>query len=189
MASASNGATVQFTPVNTGDMQEIPPDLPAGEWEATCSVKKLKTAKDGYPMLCLEWRTTEALTEGNEDYVGAKASDFVVFWPSSAPASRMSKIRLKAMCTALNIGVPTTTKLKDWEDITDFLGELEGLKGTIYTSVDTRKDTGEQVTKISYNPPGSSLKMKAAAAGADDEDDEPAPKKKVAAPAKKIARR
>ncbi len=186
MANAnSNGGTVQFTPVSTGDMQEIPPDLPAGKWLATCSPKKAKTSKDGYPMLILEWKTEEALTDGNEDYAGAKAADFVVFFPQSAPASRMSKIRLKAMCTALGIDVPSATKIDSWDDLADFVDALTGLKAEVYTTVEERKDTGEQVTKISYKEPGSKFKVAASSSDDDDEEDEEeeeAPKKKAAAP-------
>ncbi len=193
MANA-NGSVVQFAPVNTGDMKDIPPDLPAGTWEATCSVKKLATSKDKFPMLCLEWKTTEALTDGNEDSVGQRASDFIVFWPSNHKASRMSKVRLKSMCEALDIEVPSTTKISSWDDVAEFTDALEGLKATIYTIVDTRKDTGEQVSKVLYKAPGSSFAMKAASAEDDeDEEEEEAPKKssskKTAKPAGKTARR
>ncbi len=173
--ASNNGAQVQFAPINTGDMSEIPPDLPAGTWEAECSVKKLATSKDKFPMLCLEWKTTEALSEGNEDHVGGRASDFIVFWPQSHKASRMSKVRLKGMCEALGLEVPAITKLESWDDLQGFIDELEGLKATIYTTVETRKDTGEQATKILYKQPGSSLAMKAAAVEEDDEEDEAPP--------------
>ena len=88
-------SSVQFTPVETGDMSEIPPDAPAGEWEAVCKVRQGKTSKDSFPMLILEWKLTDAITDGNEDHVGAKVTDFVVFFPSTHAASKMSKIRLK----------------------------------------------------------------------------------------------
>ncbi len=181
MASKSgSSAVVQFTPVNTGDMSEIPPDLPPGEWTAECSLKKSKTSNGGYPMLIAEWKTLEALTDGNEDHVGAKAADFIVFFPSNHKASRMTKIRFKKMCEALKIDVPAITKLNSWDDIADFIEELDGLKATVYTTVEERKDTGELVSKISYVKPGSSLK----AAMADDEDEEDEeeekPKKKPA---------
>ncbi len=181
MANA-NGAVVQFTPVSTGDMKEIPPDLPAGSWNAQCSVKKAKTARDSFPMLILEWKTLEDLTGDNEDHVGGKSADFVVFYPQNAPASRMSKIRLKGMCTALGIAVPEAMKISSWDDIADFIDELEGLKATIYTTVVTRKDTGETVTKIEYLEPGAKTRAKLAAQDDEEEEDE-APKKKSKAPA------
>lgn len=177
---SANGQVVQFAPVNTGDMTEIPPDLPAGTWEATCSVKKAKTSKDSFPMLICEWKTTEALTDGNEDHVGGKVADFVVFYPQGHAASRMSKIRLKAMCEALGIEIPSVTKLTSWDDLADFIAELDGIKTTIYTTVQERKDTGELVSKVQFTKPGGSLK--AAAAGDDDDEDEEedeAPKKKA----------
>ncbi len=181
----NNGGQVEFTPVTTGDMGEIPPDLPAGTWQATCSVKKAKTNKDSFPMLILEWKTTEALTEGNEDHVGGKAADFLTFFPGSHRASRMSKLRLKGMCAALNIDVPSATQLKTWNDVADFIEALDGLQAVIYTSVEERKDTGEQTTKIRYTAPGG---LSASSQQDDDEDEdeeEEAPKK---APLKKKKR-
>ncbi len=185
MANA-NGQVVQFQQVDTGDMNEIPPDLPAGTWTATCSVKKLATSKDKFPMLCLEWKTSEALTDGNEDHVGSRASDFIVFWPAAHKASRMAKTRLKSMCEALGIDVPSATKLSSWDDISDFIAELDGLQATIYTVVETRKDTGEQVSKVLYKQPGSSF---AAAAAVDDDEEEEAPKPAAKKSAKKSSKR
>lgn len=180
--ASGNGAVVQFAPVNTGDMTEIPPDLPAGGWEATCSVKKAKTSKDSFPMLILEWKTTEALTDGNEDFVGAKVADFLVFFPATHKASRMGKVRLKGMCEALGIEIPAITKIASWDDLGEFIAELDGLKSTIYTTVEERKDTGELVAKVRYTAPGGALKASAADDEDEDEDsdDEPPAKKKAA---------
>lgn len=173
---SNNGGTVQFTPVNTGNMSEIPPDLPAGTWEATCSVKKSKTAKDGFPMLILEWKTTEAMTDGNEDHVGARATDFVTFFPSSHKASKMSKIRLRTMCEALGIEMPTATHVNSWDDLAEFIAELDGCKATIYTLVTERKDNGQLTTTVLYRAPGSS--MGSLKAVEEDEDEPPAKKVK-----------
>lgn len=167
-----------FTPVDCGDMNDIPPDLPAGEWEALCAVKKSKTAKDGFPMLVLEWRTT-AVADGNEDnenYVGARATDFVTFFPASHKATRMARVRLQQMCKALNVEMPKAQKLSSWDDVADFIASLEGLKANIWTSVETRKDTGAQVTKVHYAPPGRKVGP-LPAPEEDDEEEAPKPKK------------
>ncbi len=176
--ASPNGGVVQFTAVDTGDMSEIPPDLPAGKWLATCSVKKMATSKDKYPMLVLEWVTSEALTDGNEGFEGARAADFLVFWPASNKNARRAKQGLKTMCEALGISVPTATSLKSWDDIGEFIAELDGLQATIYTIVETRKDNGEQRTKVLYKQPGSSF---AAAPAADEDDEDEVPVKKAAA--------
>jgi hypothetical protein len=177
-------SSVQFTPVETGDMSEIPPDAPAGEWEAVCRVRQAKTSKDSFPMLILEWKLTEALTDGNEDHVGAKVTDFLVFFPGTHAASKMSKIRLKKMCEALSIELPSVAAIKSWDDIADFVKELEGLKAKIYTSVGERKDTGEMVTSVFYAPKGG-VGVKAAGGDEDDEDEKPAPKKSAKKPARR----
>ncbi len=192
MGSSANGGQVQFTPVNTGDLSEIPPNLPAGGWEATCSVKKGATKNGGFPMLILDWKTDAALEDENEDFVGKSSSDFLVFFPSSHNGSRMSKIKLKTMCTALGIEVPSVTALKTWDDIADFVAELDGMKGTIYTTVKARTDTGEQTTNIQYNRPGAALATKKASDDDEDDDEEeeaPAPKKKAATSTKSKSKR
>jgi hypothetical protein len=164
-----------FTAVDCGDLNEIPPDLPAGEWEAICAVKKSKTSKDGFPMLVLEWQTSAVAddNEENEAFVGMRASDFVVFFPGTHKAAKMSRARLKAMCEALKLEMPTVKAIKSWADIEDFTNALSGLHGHIYTTVEVRKDTGDKATKIHYQPPGRKLNLSAAA----DDDDDDAPKK------------
>lgn len=178
---SANGQVVSFQPVDCGDMSEIPPDLPKGAWTATCAVKKLATAKDKYPMLALEWKTSEALTDGNEDFVGNRATDFVVFWPSAHKASRIAKQRFKTLCSALDLATPELPNgIKSWDDLGDFIAELDGLQATIYTSIETGKD-GVQRTKVSYTAPGTTFSRIAAASGADDDEDEDKPAPKAAA--------
>ncbi len=194
MASGSNGATVQFTPVSTGDLKEIPPDLPAGAWTATCKVKRAATNANKHPMLILNWKTTEDLTGDNENAVGQSCTDFVVFSPSNSAGSRMGKIKFKAMCEALDIEIPASTKSLEkgsWDDLEDLISALDGCSATIYTSVTNRKDTGEATTNVKYTEPGASLKAKAAADDEDeDEDEAPAKKSKTTkkAPAKTARR-
>jgi hypothetical protein len=174
MANA-NGAVVQFQPIDTGDMNEIPPDLPPGEWTAKCSVKRAATTKDKYPMLVLEWKTTEDLTGDNEDQVGQRASDLITFFPSNHKATRIFRQRLKAMCDVLGVDVPNGGSLAkgSWDDLEDFISALEGLSATIYTTVEARKDTGELVTKVRYTKPGGSLALQAAAVTEEEEDETP----------------
>ncbi len=173
---------VTFLPVETGDMREVPADAPAGSWTATCAVKKSKTKKDSYPMLVLEWRLTAAHQEENEASVGAKVTDFLTFFPGTHPATRMARQRLLELCTALDIDVPTTTSIKSWSDLEDFIDSLEGAQGEIYTTVAPRKDTGALTASVRYTNPNGALRAPPPPEA--DEDDEaprsvsPAPKKK-----------
>lgn len=169
---ARNSNSVQFTAIDVGDLSEIPPDLPAGAWQATSSVKKAATSKDKYPMLIVEWKTTEALTDGNDDYVGGKVADFLTFFPSSHKASRMTKLRIKSLCDALEIEIPTVTKFKSWDDISEFIDSLDGLQTTIYTTVEADKQTGEQRSKVRYTAPGALAGVKGKASAKDDADEE-----------------
>lgn len=179
--------TVDFTPVDCGDMTEIPPDAPAGGWDALCSVKKHKTAKDGFPMLILEWRLEKAHEDENENHVGARVTDFVTFFPSNHNACRMSRVRLKSLCEALKIDPPATSKVSSWDDIADFIDALDGCRAPIYTTVAPRKDTGELATSVRYTSPngmahtngGRSSSSNEDEDDSDDEDERPTPKAKA----------
>lgn len=163
---------VHFTPVETGDLSDIPPDAPEGEWTATCELKKASTSKDGYPMLILNWKLDEALTEGNEDSAGnCRASDFLVFFPANHAGSKMSKQKLKEICENLQIEVPNTTSIKDWEDIGDFTAALDGAKTRVWTKHKTDKSSGEVRTNVLYVAP------RGFGGGAMAEEEKPAPKK------------
>lgn len=175
--------SVTFAPVDTGDMSEIPPDAPAGEWTAVCKVKLAATKKDNYPMLVLNWKLTESFSDGGDDHVGATVTDFLTFFPAKHAASKMGKLRMKAMCEALGIELPTFTSIQSEDDLAEFIAELEGIKAKIWTKLEERKDTGEMTTKVLYSAPGLRIVAKA-----DDDDDKPA-KKSAKVPAKKAAGR
>lgn len=164
---------VEFTPVECGDMSEIPPDAPAGSWEGLCSVKKHKTAKDGFPMLILEWTLEKAHEDENEAFVGARVTDFVTFFPSSHKGCRMSRTRLKELCAGLKIDPPAVATLKTWDDISDFVDALDGCRAQLYTTVAPDKGTGEMRTSVRYQPPPG---YSASGGGSgDDEEEEEAP--------------
>lgn len=183
---ASNGQQVQFTPVDTGDMSDIPPDLPAGSWDAVCKVTRAATSKDKYPMLKLEWKTTESHTDGNEDFVGKRCYDNVIF-PERTRAGyfRAQARRLKQLCDLLGLEVPSTASLKkgSWSDLDDFIAELDGATARIHTYIEVDKESGENRTQVRYTEPGASLAMRAASSDDEDDDEDeeeeekPAPKK------------
>jgi hypothetical protein len=173
---------VQFRAVKVGDLSKVAPDLPRGEWTAVCKVKKAATSADQFPMLILEWKTVEALTDGNENFVGKSVTDFVTFFPEDHKAYKMGQIKLRSICEAYEIAIPAVNEIESWDDIGDFVGELEGLKGKIYTAVEQRKDTGEMQTRVLYTAPKASFSGVKEAA--DDEDEAPAKK-----PAKKSSKR
>jgi len=98
--------SIQFTPVEPGDMSEILPDAPAGEWVASFRTKLQPTSKDKYPMIIVDAKLEEALTPGNEFAVHKKVSDFIVFFPKDHNATKMARLRLHALCAALKIEIP-----------------------------------------------------------------------------------
>jgi hypothetical protein len=168
--------TMEFTPIDTGDMSEIPPDAPAGSWTASAAVTKSKTSKDGYPMLKVEW-TLETATgdnaDGNEAFEGARVTDFVVFFPATHRGAKMSRLRLRSICEALQCELPKTDSLSkgSWSDVMPFIADLDGAKTAIYTVVSENKETGEKQTQVRYQDP-TKPRVRAEKPDADDEEDE-----------------
>lgn len=144
---------LQFTRVETGDMSQIPADAPEGHWVASFRVKVAATSKDKYPMLIVDARLEEALTEGNENHVGAKVSEFLVFFPSNHNAVKMSRLRLKAFCEALKIELPRVTAIEKASDFDDFIRDIEANKAQVWTKHETDKVTGEIRTKVEFKAP------------------------------------
>lgn len=144
---------MQFTRVETGDMSEIPPDAPEGQWVASFKVKVAQTQKDKYPMLIVDAKLDEALTEGNENHVGSKVSEFLVFFPATHNAAKMSKLRLRDFCEGLKIDVPRLTAIEKASDFDEFIDAIESNRGVVYTKHETDKTTGEVRTKLLFKAP------------------------------------
>jgi ribosomal protein L12E/L44/L45/RPP1/RPP2 len=170
--------TIAYAPIDY-DAENIPPDAPAGAWQATATAKASKTSKDSFPMVIVDWELETAYDEENEAFVGARVSDFITFFPETrAGASKMSKVRLKAFCDKLGISRTLIPKhIASSDDLNDFIAAIDGQKADIWTVVEKseNKDTGEIVerTSVRYKAPGG-----VAAAGAlppvggDDEEEE-----------------
>jgi hypothetical protein len=170
--------SVEFTPIETGDMSKIPPAAPAGAWVAVAKVKQAATKDANLPMLIIEWKLVES-KDGHEDDVGKSVADFLVFRPATDPNVRMSREQLKRMCEALDIEVPSVTRIESWDDLSDFIEALEGLKANVWTVQKKNAKTGEIQVSIQYTAPGRP-------AVAAEDDDAPRGKK---TPAKKNGKR
>ena len=175
---------IQFTRVETGNMSEIPPDAPEGQWVASFKVKVAKTQKDGYPMLIVDAHLEEALTEGNENHVGSKVSEFLVFFPNTHNAVKMSRLRLRDFCAALKISLPAITAIEKASDFDDFIRDVESNKACVWTKHESDKQTGEVRTKLLFTAPRGSVSSLNTGFGDPTLDQEAG-----AAPAKRRARR
>jgi len=172
--------TVQCTPVETGNMSEIPPDAPEGAWVARATVKNESNKKSGFPQLVITWKLAEALTDGNEDFVGSKVREWHIFYPARHEHSRMGKIKFKALCEAAGLDIPTISSPFDWADLADFVTELEATDVKLWTYLQTDKQTGEKRTQISFNPPGgAAAAARKSLADEDEEEEKPAAAKKL----------
>lgn len=152
---SESGVMPSFTPVRTGDVSKLAPDLPAGEWVASAKVKCMQTKNDGFPMLLIEWRVLEAAADENQSYVGAKVSDFVTFFPEEHRATKMARLRLKGLVEGLGLGeFPDTTSLAEgsWDSVQPFIAKLESGSHTIFTKVRVEK-SGEQKAEVLYRRP------------------------------------
>lgn len=141
---------LQFAKVETGDMSQVPPDAPEGCWEAVCKASLKLTSKESLPMIVLDWSLVAALTEGNEDHIGSRVSDFIVFTPPTHVASKMNRRRLNEVAMALEITVPARTSYATEEDFAELLEALNGARCKLWTFHQADKETGENRTKIRY---------------------------------------
>jgi hypothetical protein len=159
MDNMSTEKVVEFTPIETGNMSEIPPDAPEGGWTGLLAVKKGATAKDSFPMLILEWQLVSANEDENEDAVGGKLADFLCFFPERHKGAGMARQKLRDLCLSLKVDVPSTTSIKSWADIQDFIDEIDGQRAPIYTRHKVDKKTGQLRTEVAYTPPGGNGKF------------------------------
>ena len=166
--------TLAFTPVDF-DIEQLPPDAPAGAWQAVAMTKVAKTAKDSFPMLIVDWELESAYEDENEQFVGTRVSDFLVFFPEGHKASKMGKIRIRGLCDKLGIArslIPTHIATSD--DLAEFQAAIDGQKADIWTVIEKSKDkqSGEEVirTAVKYRAPGSTASA-LPPLNADDGDD------------------
>jgi hypothetical protein len=143
---------IQFSPIEVGNMSEIPPDAPVGQWVTSQRVKVRVSAK-GDPMLVIDFKLEEALTEGNESSVGSKVTQFLVIRGANHQYVKMYRQQLNDLCEGLKIQVPRFTTLQNASDFDEFIAEVEGVKGTPWTTHKTDKATGEVRTEISFRAP------------------------------------
>ena len=158
------------------DVNEIAPDAPAGEWQVSIPRGKCKvqpTKEDHYPMLIVPIRL-DATDEDDDVFqkaLGSELSSMIVFFgDEKARAARMSKLRLRQLCEAADVDLDLVPKvIEDPEnDLEPLIRALEGSKFTAWTTLQTRKDTGEVVTEVRFQNPTKAL----SAAGDDDDDDD-----------------
>lgn len=151
------------------------PEMPAGGWLATCTVNKSsKPTKNGDEMAFIEWKTTEALSDDNEQFVGGRVTD--IFIPKK-PTDRFFRFfhqQVKALCDALSVEAPEVSiknmhTLSAWDA---FFEAITGQQTTIYTSVTTDKSTGAPRVRVSYTAPAGTPKGKSDNDEDEDEDDE-----------------
>lgn len=141
---------LNFTPVETGDMSDIPPDAPEGEWVASLNAKLTASAK-GDPMFIFEYKLEEALTEGNESFtLPTRVTKFLVIRGASHQYVKMYRQDLAAICAGHGVPIPKFTRVAGPEDVAEFLNDLMANRVVVRTKNKTDKKTGEVRTEIFY---------------------------------------
>lgn len=173
------------------DINEIAPDAPAGEWKASIPRGKCKvqpTKDDHFPMIIVPIRLDSTEEEGEtfERALGTELSVFLVFGSKNPRGERLGKLRIRQICEAADVDLDVIPKdINDGDDLQPLVRALEGKKFTVWTRLQTRKDTGEVTSEVLFQDPNRTLS--AASDDADDdnegeeEEETPAPKKKPAA--------
>ena len=184
--ATSNQKKMEYKRVSF-DVNEIAPDAPAGEWMASIPRGKCKvqpTKEHGFPMIIVPIRldSTDEDDEAFQKALGTELSTFLVFGAKSPRGERMAKLRIREVCEAADADLDLIPKKLGDDPETELeplIRALEGKKFTVWTKLQTRKDTGEIVTEIAFRDINALL-----TSGADDnddnedEDDKPAPKGK-----------
>lgn len=184
MAKQQQQKKMEFKPVDF-DVNEIPPDAPPGEWSCTIPRGQCKiqpTKDDHFPMVVVPVRLdgTEEDDDAHQRALGTVLSAFLVFGGKNSRAERMSKLRIRQFCEAIDFDLDDLpTKLTDPEnDLQPFVRAIEGKKFTAWTRVSTRRDTGEEVTDLLFYDP-KALKGAAPSDKDDDEGDDDADEEKA----------
>ena len=173
-AEANQGKRMEYKRVSY-DVHEIAPDAPAGEWLASIPRGKCKTQPtkdDHFPMIIVPIRLdkTEEDEEVFQRALGTELSTFLVFGGKTPRGERLSKMRVRQICEAADVDLDIIPKIiEHGDDLEPLVRALEGKKFTVWTRLQTRKDTGEVTTEVLFVNPNSSL---TAASSNDDDDDD-----------------
>lgn len=141
---------LQFTPVEVGNMSEIPPDAPDGEYVASLKAT-LRASSKGDPMFVLEYKLEESLTEGNESFqLPARVTKFLVIRGADHQYVKMYRQDLAAICAGHGIPVPKFTRIAGADDVAEFINDLTANRVVVRTKNVKDKTTGEVRTNIVY---------------------------------------
>lgn len=144
---------LQFSPVEMGDLSEIPPDAPDGDWVASVNVKIGQTSKEPkLPMFYIEYKLEECLTPENEGFqLPTRTTKFLVFRGKTDPYVKMFRQDLKTICDGHGIPVPNIPAIKSSADLQPFADELMANRLVVRTKLGKPdKQTGERRTEIFY---------------------------------------
>jgi hypothetical protein len=175
MANESNQKKMEYKRVKF-DVNEITPDAPAGEWKVSIPRGKCKvqpTKEERFPMIIVPIRLDNTEEEGEtfQKALGTELSVFLVFGGKTPRGETMAKMRIRELCEAADVDLDIVPKeINDGDDLEPLVRALEGKKFTAWTSLQTRKDTGEVTTEVKFRDPNKSLKVET---GDDDDDDKP----------------
>lgn len=173
---------IEMVPVTTGDMSDIPPDMPDGHWRGAVEVTNGagKPEKGSYPMLTIKWSGDEALSEGNEDKIGLSARSWIVIYPQGHANEKRFKQTVKEMAdlypdlppfdtSSLSQDPPSFESLGPWVEA--FESETRE-----FWTFNQKTNTGEMMTNIRFRQPGK--KVEVASVEETEEEDKPAAEEK-----------
>lgn len=177
--------TNRMVQVDTGDMSDLPPALPEGEWDfavpnITC--KATKPEKGSYPMVQLEMKVTQSY--GDEKRDGARLDVYLVCFPPSHKGYRGMARRFTSLSEALGIDGPDTSSLNEspptWDSMMPWLETVSQSQIHAWTTV-KRNNENVRETELHFSEPGVRSSLTVEAAPENDVEPEPeveAPKAK-----------
>lgn len=143
---------VEFTATSSGDWTKVAPPVPAGNWIASCMVKKRPPSEGKVGMFILEWHLEEALDEENESYVeeGKTVADYIMFLDPKDKGFARQQEKVRSICKVTGATWPKSFDIsKGFDDFASFIEEVEGGKVKLVTRLYTN-NRGELATAIGY---------------------------------------
>jgi hypothetical protein len=152
--------TQEMAPLDVGDPNKVTQEVPPGKWAGTITCSNRVSSK-GAPQLMVTAMCEECLTEGNEDYVGARVTSYITFKPATDMYAHLPKLEVKRICDAYELELPDYAPLADenlptgerFQGFSDFIEALEGTQREFWTSTDKRDGS----PRLNWSEPGKRL--------------------------------
>lgn len=155
---------LSFTPIEYGDVNDVPPpiDAPEGKYLATIrTAEASKSNKDGlkegkpqWPMLVLEFEIDEAEKEEGKEAIGNTTRDYIVLMPvTEGKSSRMGREKMRLLLAATGIDPESFPKEINPETLKEVAEAVQDSQISIWITNQKDRYLGELRSSVHYEDP------------------------------------